>query len=99
MNPATLNLEEYRCPATLNLEEYRCRKCGRVFYIDATQHHPLDLDFGCPYGCDDNGERERDMVAEIRETADGRTEGLQDAPVAFAWGVRALDRQIAARPS
>ena len=59
-------------PATMNLEEYRCRKCGRVFYIDATERRPLDLDFGCPYGCGDNGERERDIVAEIKKTADGR---------------------------
>jgi hypothetical protein len=58
--------------ANLNLEEYRCRKYNRVFYVDATQPHALDLDFGCPYGCDDNGERERDIVAEIKETADGR---------------------------
>ena len=58
--------------ATLNLEEYRCTKCGRVFYIDAVQRHPLDLDFGCPYGCDDSGEHERDIVAQIQETTDGR---------------------------
>jgi hypothetical protein len=41
----------------LNLEQYRCRKCGRLFCIKAGERHPLDVDFGCPYGCDDNGER------------------------------------------
>jgi len=56
-------------PATLNLEEHRCRRCNRVFYIDATQRHSFDLDFGCPYGCDDNGERERDITAEIKAVA------------------------------
>jgi len=55
--------------ANLNLEEYRCRKCNRVFYVDATQPHALDLDFGCPCGCDDNGERGRDIIAEIRAVA------------------------------
>jgi len=39
----------------VTLEEYRCRKCGRVFYINAAERSNLDLDFGCPYGCDDNG--------------------------------------------
>ena len=41
--------------ATLNLKEYRCRKCGRGFYVDEGERRDLDLDFGCPYGCDDNG--------------------------------------------
>ena len=66
---------------TLNLEEYRCRKCRRVFYIDATERSTLDLDFGCPYGCDDNGERERDIMAETRETADGRVNDFRNRPV------------------
>ena len=56
----------------VNLEEYRCRKCGRLFYIDGMDHHPLNMDFGCPHGCDDGSERMRDIVAEIKETADGR---------------------------
>jgi len=54
------------------LEEYRCRKCGRLFYIDGMDRHPLNMDFGCPHGCDDGSERMRDIVAEIKETADGR---------------------------
>ena len=73
---------------TLNLEEYRCRKCKRLFYIDATERNSLDLDFGCPYGCDDNGERERDIVAEIRETADGRVNDfrrIRDYRVTFSF--------------
>lgn len=39
----------------ITMEEYRCRRCGQVFYIDAAERSALDLDFGCPYGCDDNG--------------------------------------------
>jgi len=57
---------------TLNLEEYRCRKCGRLFCINTAERHPLDLDFGCPYGCDDNGERIRGT------TADGTALGQDD---------------------
>jgi len=56
----------------ITLEEYRCRKCGRLFYIDGMDRHPLNMDSGCPHGCDDGSERMRDIVAEITETADGR---------------------------
>jgi len=62
--------------ATLNLEEYRWRKCGRVFYIDGMDRHPLNLDFGCPHGCDDGSERMRDIVADIKEAVDGRVNDL-----------------------
>ena len=51
--------------ATLNLDKYRCRKCGRLFYIDAVERSDLDLDFGCPYGCDDNGRHMGKVRAEI----------------------------------
>ncbi|MFC1636535.1 hypothetical protein ACFL5Z_17020 [Planctomycetota bacterium] len=61
----------------LNLEEYRCRQCSRLFYINAVQRTSLDIDFGCPYGCDDNGERARDIVAQIKEEADGRVNDFQ----------------------
>jgi len=61
----------------VTLEEYRCRKCSRVFYIDAKDGRPLNLDFGCPHGCDNGSERMRDIVAEIKETADGRVNDLR----------------------
>ena len=51
--------------ATVNLEQYRCRKCRRLFYIDPSERHSLDLDFGCPYGCDDNGRHVGTVGAEI----------------------------------
>ena len=56
----------------VTLEEYRCRRCGRAFYIDAAERSDLDLDFGCPHSCDDGSERMRNIVAEVKETADGR---------------------------
>ena len=30
----------------------------------------LDLDFGCPFGCDDNGRHVRDLHAEIKEVTE-----------------------------
>jgi len=49
----------------VTLEQYRCRKCGRVFYINGMERSNLDLDFGCPYGCDDNGRYIRQIRAEV----------------------------------
>ena len=51
---------------TLNLEQYQCRGCGRFFYINAMDRSSLDLDFGCPYGCDDNGKHVRDIDTEVK---------------------------------
>lgn len=55
---------------TLNLEQYKCRKCSRLFYINGMDRDFLDLDFGCPYGCDDNGRHVRDIKTEIKEVRD-----------------------------
>lgn len=51
----------------MNLEQYQCRECGRFFYVSSMDRRGMDLDFGCPYGCDDNGEHVRDLHAEIKE--------------------------------
>lgn len=51
---------------TLNLEQYRCLRCGRLFYVNAMDRRDLDLDFGCPYGCEDNGRHVRDIRTEVR---------------------------------
>ena len=65
---------------TLELEQYRCRKCSRFFYIDKMDKRFLDLDFGCPYGCDDNGEYVREIIYEctkgamLCDDADGENE-------------------------
>jgi DNA-directed RNA polymerase subunit RPC12/RpoP len=50
---------------TLNLEQYRCQRCGRLFYINARDRRDLDLDFGCPYGCADNGRHMQDIRTEV----------------------------------
>jgi hypothetical protein len=50
---------------TLNLEQYQCGRCGRLFYINEMDRGGLDLDFGCPYGCDDNGKHVRDIQTRI----------------------------------
>lgn len=52
---------------TLDLEQYLCRKCGRLFYINTMDRSSMDLDFGCPYGCDDNGRHIRDIKAQVKE--------------------------------
>ena len=79
----------------INLEEYRCRKCGRLFYIDAVDRHPLNMDFGCPHGCDDGSERMRDIVTEIKETADGRVNdlgGIKDHTVILSLSAAEFER-------
>jgi hypothetical protein len=55
---------------TLNLEEYQCQGCRRSFYINGTNRSSLDLDFGCPYGCDDNGQHTGNIRAEVKKTVE-----------------------------
>ena len=62
MDPLVMN--------TLKLEQYQCRKCGRFFYINKMDKGSLDLDFGCPYGCDDNGGHVRDLLAKVEEVTE-----------------------------
>ena len=52
---------------TLHLGQYRCLRCGRLFYINALDRTDLDLDFGCPYGCDDNGRHVQDIRTEVTD--------------------------------
>jgi len=40
---------------TLEVEQYRCRNYGRLFWVKEADRAELNLDFGCPYGCDGNG--------------------------------------------
>lgn len=62
---------------TLELGQYQCRNCGRLFYINKMDKSDLDIDFGCPYGCDDNGEHVRNLHTTINEVNDitKQTEG------------------------
>ncbi len=83
------------------LEEYRCRKCGRLFYINAVDRHPLNMDFGCPHGCDDGSKRMRDIVAEIKETADGRVNdfsGISDHQVVLSLSPAEFERCLGRAP-
>ena len=85
----------------LTLEEYRCRKCGRLFFINAMDRHPLNMDFGCPHGCDDGSERMRDIVAEIKETADGRVNdfsGIRDHQVVLSLSPAEFERSVGRAP-
>ena len=50
----------------LQLEEYRCRRCNRLFYIESEDRGSLEFDFGCPYGCDDDGRHIRGISTEVR---------------------------------
>ncbi len=64
---------------SLNLEQYQCRKCGRFFFIKGTDRDSLDLDFGCPYGCDDNGRLVRNIKTEIKEVEENpQKKGSED---------------------
>ena len=86
---------------TLNLEEYRCRKCGRVFYIDAVDRHPLNLDFGCPHGCDDGSERMQDIVVETKEAVDGRVSDfsrIKDYETALSLSAEDFERSMGRAP-
>ncbi len=51
---------------TLSLEQYQCQSCKRSFYINGIERSKLDLDFGCPYGCEDNGKYVWDIKVEIK---------------------------------
>jgi len=54
------------------LEQYRCRKCGRDFYINKTDEETWHPDFGCAFGCDDNGRHIRDIRIETKDVGGGR---------------------------
>ena len=49
----------------LNLEQYQCQRCGRFFYINEMDKSDFDLEFGCPYGCDDAGKLTRIIKIKI----------------------------------
>ena len=55
---------------TLHVEQYQCGICGRVFYVNKSEKSSMDLDFGCPYECDDNGEHVRDIETEVEKAKD-----------------------------
>ena len=54
----------------MNLEQYQCRECGKFFYVNRLDRNEYDIDFGCPFGCDDNGRHVRNIETEIRRVDD-----------------------------
>jgi len=52
---------------TLKLEQYQCKSCGRFFYINSMDRSNYDLEFGCPYGCDDAGQHVRNISTNIED--------------------------------
>ena len=58
---------EHLVRTTLELEQYQCGKCSRFFYISKMDKTGLDLDFGCPFGCEDNGRHTRNLHTTINQ--------------------------------
>lgn len=54
---------------SLQLEEYRCRRCSRSFYLGSGERGSLEFDFGCPYGCDDDGRHVRRISVEAKHVS------------------------------
>jgi hypothetical protein len=58
----------------LELEQHQCRRCGRLFCVNAPERSSLNLDFTCPYGCDDNGRHVQDIRVEMNDMMDMSTD-------------------------
>ena len=54
----------------IDLEQYQCDKCERFFYINKMDKSAFDIEFGCPFGCDDAGILTRTLHAEIKEVTE-----------------------------
>ena len=87
---------------TLNLQQFRCRKCGRFFYIDAMDRSSLDLDFGCPYGCDDNGRHIRNMSTEVTEVTEAKKhkqpDRIRDRRIVLNLCVEEFEMSVGRKP-
>lgn len=57
----------------MKLREYQCQSCYRFFYINPLEKSNWDMDFGCPYGCDDAGMLVREIVC-LMQTSKGTGE-------------------------
>ena len=51
----------------LHINQYQCQRCGRFFYISMNDKSDLDIEFGCPFGCDDAGKHTRDFICSIEQ--------------------------------
>jgi len=82
----------------VTLEKYRCRQCGRFFYVHAAERHGLDLDFGCPYGCDDNGDRVGEINAVGAELTAGPAVRIKDHQIVMELSEGDFESSMGRRP-
>ena len=80
------------------LEKYRCRQCDRLFCIDPAERCGLNLDFGCPYGCDDNGDRVGEIKAEGKELAARPAAGIKDHRIVIELSEGDFEGSMARKP-
>jgi hypothetical protein len=60
-------------PPEAHLIQYECETCGRYFYVKESDKSELDIEFGCPSGCDDAGKPVRKIVFETKSITDLET--------------------------
>ncbi len=60
-------------PPDAHLIQYECETCGRYFYVKEGDKSELDIEFGCPFGCDDAGKPVRNIIFETKSITDLRT--------------------------
>ncbi len=60
-------------PSEAHLIQYECETCGRYFYVKEGDKSELDIEFGCPFGCDDAGKPVRKIIFETKSITDLRT--------------------------
>jgi hypothetical protein len=60
-------------PPEAHLIQYECETCGRYFYVKEGDKSELDIEFGCPFGCDDAGKPARKIIFETKSITDLRT--------------------------
>ena len=58
------------------LEQYQCRRCGRFWYIEKGDKSDFDMDYGCPYGCDDNGRHTRTITVRVMKDNPQRVDNI-----------------------
>jgi hypothetical protein len=60
-------------PPDAHLIQYECETCGRYFYVKEGDKSELDIEFGCPFGCDCAGKPVRKIIFETKSITDLRT--------------------------
>ncbi|WAM22646.1 MAG: hypothetical protein OI715_00705 (plasmid) [Candidatus Methanoperedens sp.] len=60
-------------PPEAHLIQIECETCGRYFYVKEGDKSNLDIEFGCPFGCDCAGKPVRKIIFETKSITDLRT--------------------------